>query len=174
MGRQSTAFHEAAHFVIAERFGHYCGVVSIEPKELYLAGFAATEAEWGHAQRDREVALVYLAGLAGERLVRPDANEHGGASDDYQQARRILGPDVSIAEAEVAELVAKHQHAIRVLAEVLLVEKTLAEEEADLVVSAADEGEDHWGLLRRYWEMSGCKTPRDELLKQKSGTTFRE
>lgn len=155
-----TAHHEAAHWVVAEHFGHYTGAVTIEPSNHFY-GWASTEEAWCNGQRDREVGLVYLAGLAGSRLVAPDSSEHHGCQNDYENARRLLGSDLAMAEQEVTNLVTERRAAVIALAEALMSEKTLSADEAGIVISAAEEGEDWRNLLQQLRQLEAMATCND-------------
>ena len=149
--RADTAFHEAAHAVIAHRLGFLLGRVTIRPDESRL-GYSVSEGAWADGSRDRDQALVYLAGLAGGRLMRPDSSiENGGAADDYENARELIGeaalPD---AENEAARLVELNKDSIFDLATALLRDGTLDDEEAAVVIEARDDGE-HWDEQLTYY-----------------------
>lgn len=160
--RREIAWHEAAHFVIAYRFDHGTGTVTIEPN-AGLDGSSRGECEWADGSKDREMALVYLAGLAGQRLVRPSASEADGAGDDYDNARRLLrGASLADAEREASQLVQSHRKAIAALAEALLESGTLhvdeIRDEPGFIVDCVDEGEDWRAMLpiaRMKWAAFG-------------------
>jgi ATP-dependent Zn protease len=140
----STALHEAAHAVVAYRFGHVCGAVTIEPKDHYR-GFALTEGAWADGSRDAEQVVVLFAGGAAQRHHDPSA-DLAGCGDDEEQAGELLalmppGSETRLRD-EADRMVRENWRAIECVAEALLEWRTLDSAEWDIIVSAVDDGDD--------------------------------
>lgn len=150
-----TAIHEAGHVVAAMHFRHLIGDVSIivDP-DLGRLGFSASE---DSHDPDEQVIVLY-AGLAAERLIRPETQVEEGSWDDYERASQVHGLDAPPPHLEqaAANLVAERRSAIEALAQALIERQTLKGDEAALVVDCVDEGSD--------WQQS-----LSELLTFKSG-----
>lgn len=139
--------HEAGHAVIAYRLDFELGPVTIAPDGSHL-GVSNSEGEWMDGSRDEQAILVRYAGLAAERLIDPDARVEDGAMDDYERADELLKAgyvpkDMATLEREAADLVTQHRPEIEALAEALLEEETLDDDEQSAVIESSDQGE-HW------------------------------
>lgn len=150
--RSETAHHEAAHAVVASRLGFEVGDCTIRSDGV-IEGRSESEGEWIDGSRDHDQALVYLAGLAGGRMIRPESTvEDGGAGSDYEKAERLIGvAALPAAEIEAASLVELHREAILDLAAALLQHETLTEDRVSIVIDARADGFE-WGELLRIYD----------------------
>jgi hypothetical protein len=132
------AIHEAAHVVVAYRFNHDIGPVTIRPDDE-ARGRARTEGQWRDSLIEEQLVLVaYAGGAATAAFCGTDE----GTWCDEEDADRLLGDLPAGAEsrlrAEADRLVRENEHAIRALATALLEEGELDGAEAIIIIDAAD------------------------------------
>jgi ATP-dependent Zn protease len=155
--RRETAYHEAGHVVADYVQQFVLGDASIVPDPIEgRHGYASGEAAWSEGSRDVEAIISMLAGLAAARLVFPGRGvEEGGAGDDYEKVNELLpsvSTDLETLEARAAELVVTHRPLVDAVAELLLEEEYVVDDDLELVCVAVEEGEnwrDALATLRR-------------------------
>lgn len=151
--RESTAYHEAGHAVVAYRLGLVVDSTTIRPDPAKeTLGVSLSEGPWMNGSTDDDQITVLYAGLAAERLVEPGAQVEDGAFGDYEQAAVLHGLESRPAHLEerAATVVAEHRAAIEAVAQALLEHETLPGDEAAVVVDCVDEGLDWRVELLRY------------------------
>lgn len=146
--RRRIAFHEAGHAVIAYRLGFDSFTVTIRPDHSAGTLGASTSED----DDDEKTVAVLYAGLAAERLVAPESGPEHGAWGDYERAAEILGCDEPAAhlEEQAAALVQTNRAAIEAVAEALLRDEILPDDEHHVVIDAVDEGQDWRIALQEY------------------------
>jgi len=156
--RRATAFHEAAHAVVAYRLDINIGEVSIRPDLVNNEAGSCAIAEWrGLPNRDNHVVYLF-AGLEGTRLfIDPGARSEDGASYDYELAATLHGQDQPPQHLmqRARDMVHQNRAAIEALAEALIEHTTLHGDSATIVVDCVDEGEDWRPVLSAYWKQWG-------------------
>ncbi|MBL9077005.1 MAG: hypothetical protein JNL08_05855 [Planctomycetes bacterium] len=143
--------------MIAYRFNHDIGGLTIRGDETSgRLGVAWTEAAWADGSIDEEVAVIYYAGLAAERLVCPHASPRDGAGSDYLAAARYATTPTRRSElrARAAALVKENSGPIAALATALLRDEALSADETALVIDCIDEGQDWRANLAQLREAS--------------------
>lgn len=143
--RASAAYHEAGHAVIATRYGHSTGSLTIEPDdERGINGSAMTESEWADGSKDREQIVVLYAGYAAQKKFDPTADP-GGSSLDNERASELLRNNPEFTEGELRDearqLVDNNWEQIAAVATALL-EFTTLDEDWDIIVDYTDDGKD--------------------------------
>jgi hypothetical protein len=154
--RRTTAFHEAAHAVVAYRLDINIGAVSIRPDvENNEAGSCAI-AEWREPVPDDYVVYLF-SGLEGTRLIQPGACIEDGAGDDYGKAAEVHGQDQPppVLVQRAREMVQRDRVAIEAVAEALLEHEVLPDDSATLIVDCIDEGENWQVMLPEYLRRRG-------------------
>ena len=88
--KERTAYHEAAHAVIAQLLGRNCCNVSIVARACGQGGYTyvSNEQEFYSKKYVLETVQVLLAGMAAERLFLGESGS--GASQDLSQASELL------------------------------------------------------------------------------------
>jgi len=157
-----TAYHEAGHVVAdyVQGFGH--GGPSIEwNSEEGVEGYARGETEWADGSRDKEAIISLLAGLAAARLIVPDQTvDGGGATSDYERANELLqfvSADLATLESSAADLIREHRTKVDAIAELLLEEKTVDEEDLELICIAIEEGNEWREELDKFRRWRQCR-----------------
>jgi ATP-dependent Zn protease len=152
--KQATAYHEAGHGVVAHRYGHEVGKLTIVPDESRL-GFFSGEGAWANGSKDHEQIVVLYAGFAAEQKYDSSAEPGGSASDD-EEARHLLQsqPEDTTEEhfrAESKRLVEENWAQIEAVATALLEHETM-EGDVDwtIIVDAVDEGVDWRPIFARH------------------------
>ena len=82
---KATAYHEAGHALVAYRFNHYGGIVTIVPRGNNL-GISTSEAEWADEESHIEQIIVLYAGFASESKYNKAANKLASSSDEIGRA----------------------------------------------------------------------------------------
>jgi hypothetical protein len=149
MDKHTTAIHEAAHFVVACRFDHNVGPVSIRRYDARGRPLILHEklCDWSI---DEEMATVLFASGA---AVAAFCGTNEGIWHDEDDARDLLqdqdlpaGTEARL-RADAAQLVRQEERTIRALAAALEQEYDLDAEEATIIVAAVDDGEDWRRML---------------------------
>jgi len=147
--RQQVAYHEAGHAVVAYRYNHYVGTVTIRPNEATL-GRAVTEI----GTPDKEQIVVLYAGFAAQRQFAPSADKLWAASDDdiaSELLKFLPAEKESVLRAEADRMVIENWKHLEAVAAALLEYETL-DDDWTIIVDCIDEGEDwrsQYDLLRR-------------------------
>ncbi|MFM8408943.1 MAG: hypothetical protein ACKOCT_01595, partial [Alphaproteobacteria bacterium] len=139
------------HAVTAYRLEFILGPVGIAEND----GFSNSEGEWADGSRDEDAVLVYYAGHAAARRFDPTLPADPdlcGATDDYESASTLLptlmGEGESPEEAQVrleqaaAAFVEEHWEPICAVAEMLIADSRLHEDEVSAIVEAFSDGVD--------------------------------
>ena len=149
--RQSlfVAWHEAGHAVVGYRLGFYGGTVTIVPdKAKGSLGSATGEGPWVCGTKDEDYIVTLYAGHAAECLRSPKPMR---SYRDNETARELLKSrpkgTAKRLRAKAARLVRKNREQIEAVATALIEDKTLVEEDWDMIVSAIDEGYDWREML---------------------------
>ncbi len=151
--RQSTAYHEAGHAVVAYRFDHDAGDITIKPDpERGSAGCAQTEGPWIGGSTDREQIMVLFAGYESELILHPDANREGSQQDEAQAANLLrfhpTGTENEL-RLETKKILHDNWRQVEAIATALLEDETLEDDEWGIIIDAIDEGENWRDLLAR-------------------------
>lgn len=151
MRDRSVAYHEAGHAVAAYRFNLLLGKITIEPAEG-KEGSSESEGGWSDGPTAREQIVVLYAGRAAEALFFPDAEQHGYEQDEESAAYLLrFQPDAEQElRAEAANIVSANREAIRALADLLLIEKTIGGDDLDVAIGCIDDGLDVAAELQKY------------------------
>ena len=146
-----TAHHEAAHFVIAEVFGHEQLVLTIKPTPGNCGSVSAQdhrfyteENEDGEIIYDKVKAVEYVkslyAGYCAQLKLDPSCEQAAriGSRSDFDKADNAL-EDISDSSGrsfleESASLVETHWSDIQALAAELLIHETLSADEAECIL----------------------------------------
>lgn len=157
------AYHEAGHALVAYRFGHYGGIITIMPQGVTL-GTSTSESEWADGSTDIEQIIVLYAGFAAESKFNKDANILGSSSDNERAAdllKNYPNETESSLRIRAKEIIDKEWIIIEAIADKLFQYKTLEEDEWSIIIDAFDEGED--------WEECFYEV-REQLSQLKHGT----
>jgi len=145
--KRQIAHHEAGHAVIAYRFKHGLGSLTIRPNEnASTLGSCSSEGEWQDGSRDREQIIVLYAGFAAERAYNPKADKQGAAGDELKAANLLQPGSESTLRARAEQLVQENWIQISAVADALLEHETL-DEDWTIIVDCVDEGEDWHNYL---------------------------
>lgn len=129
--------------MVAYRFGHYGGIITIVQKGDVL-GSSKSEDEWMDGSKHIEQIIVLYAGFASESKYDPGANILQSSNDNEKVA--ILLEQTNETEVNLRkkarEMIDKDWRIIEAIAEKLLIHKTLEEDEWSIIIDAFDEGED--------------------------------
>ncbi len=142
---KKTAYHEAGHGVSAYRLGLQVGELTIIPnKEKYTLGYSLSEGEWCTGELDKEAIITCYAGYEAEKIFNSEADKRGSAADD-EHAERLLkvnGFDEAELREETRQLLEDNWNIVEIVAEQLLKDKLLKDDEWTIIIDAIDEGGD--------------------------------
>ena len=157
MEEKNTAYHEAGHAVIAIRFDHLGEKISIIPEinesgSGITLGFVNTEDSYSLSE-DREKIIFLYAGFYAELKHDPHASQSCSASD-FDSAEHLLqfqptGSDVELRDIAY-KMVNDNWPQIEAVSSILMEEKTLNFEDAEIIVDAIDEGIDWKSTLNDF------------------------
>jgi hypothetical protein len=154
MDKLETAYHEAGHAVVAYRFGHLAGSLTIVPDSATdILGSVETEGEWSDGSTDWEQIMVLFAGSAAQRFFTSSASRLGSGQDDEKAVRLLQFQPVGAMKklrAKALAMIKKNWPQITAVATALVEAETLIYDEWTIVIDAVDEGEDWREILNRF------------------------